>query len=73
MMGEIINPNSKGQKSILCPVKETQVYPWVCVEKCDYYERGKCPHDAYRGQFRGANPDPTLTLRKERTSFKTPL
>jgi len=43
MADKIISTQSRGQEAILCPVKETKVYPWVCVELCSYYEINTCP------------------------------
>jgi len=42
-MNEIVSPHSRGREAILCPVKETKVYPWVCIERCKYYELNTCP------------------------------
>jgi len=28
---------------VLCPLKETKVYRWVCLEECTWYRDNKCP------------------------------
>ena len=31
------------EETVLCPIKEVNVYKWVCFTKCSYYKKGKCP------------------------------
>jgi hypothetical protein len=36
-------PKRKNETLILCPLKETNVYIWVCLNECDWKKRNKCP------------------------------
>ena len=33
----------KSKTLVLCPLKETKVYRWVCLEECTWYRDNKCP------------------------------
>ena len=33
----------KDKTLVLCPLKEVNMYRWICIEKCDYYLKNKCP------------------------------
>ena len=34
---------SKNKTIRMCPIKETHVYHYVCIEKCKWFEHKKCP------------------------------
>jgi len=36
-------PKEKDKTLILCPLKEVNIYQYICIEKCDYYSKQKCP------------------------------
>ncbi len=42
---------------ILCPIKEINVYRWVCLLECTYYKENKCP--LYK---EGGKDDSSLSL-----------
>ncbi len=31
------------KETVFCPIKEVNVYRWVCLEKCSYHKKKKCP------------------------------
>ena len=31
----------KDSTLILCPIKKVNIYKWICIEKCSYYEKCK--------------------------------
>lgn len=33
---------SKDKTLVLCPLRNTYVYKYVCLEICDYYKRNEC-------------------------------
>ena len=35
--------NKLDKTGILCPITKRNVYRFVCIGKCDYYQKGKCP------------------------------
>ncbi len=33
----------KDRTLVLCPLKNVNIYRYICIENCDYYLKNKCP------------------------------
>jgi len=45
------------KETVLCPVKEINVYRWVCLEKCTYYKKKKCPLDVKKEDWKAVTDE----------------
>ena len=44
LAGKRLRLNIERDKTlVLCPLKETKVYRWICLEECTWYRDNKCP------------------------------
>ena len=49
--------NMHNKETVLCPVKEINVYRWVCLEKCTYYKKKKCPLDVKKEDWKAVTDE----------------
>ena len=35
--------NKLDKTIVVCPITQRNIYKYVCVNKCDYYQKNKCP------------------------------